>query len=181
MFSRCILCLASSRGSRRAGLALMDEYAERSRAITKAILKSCSSTSIFDISSEDGICEPTYLLVLHEPDCDLAPNSKDAMTKIWTLLKSVLFSVVLVSQSILQDLTYEPTPHPLSVANTIIEIFFNLSFVTSKFAGGLTSAGGGFPQQKRCFYGALDVVSTSPSESAELVLRLSSQLRGKTI
>ena len=121
------------------------------------------------------------VLVLHEPDCDSAPDSKATMTKIWTLLKSVLFSVVLVSQTILQDLIYEPTPHPLSIANTIIEIFFNLSFVTSKFAGGLTSTGGGFPQQKRCFYGALDVVSSSPSESAELVLRLSSQLKGMMV
>ncbi|KAG8880892.1 hypothetical protein FRB98_004696 [Tulasnella sp. 332] len=83
--------------------------------------------------------------------------------------------------AILTTLTFESVPHdsqctPHTLVSSVLNTFLHLAFVTSKFGGGLTSAGGGFLEQKRAFFTALDIIASNPSETALLIKRLHNHL-----
>ncbi|KAG8983105.1 hypothetical protein FRB93_007662 [Tulasnella sp. JGI-2019a] len=111
---------------------------------------------------------------------DLATSSISQATEIWNILKTFLFSTVLISQSILATLTFEAVPRgddsrfmsTTQLVSSIVNTFFHLAFVTSKFGGGLTSSGGGFPEQKRAFFTALDIMASDGHQTAALITRL---------
>lgn len=109
------------------------------------------------------------------------------MTSVWQILKSFLFCNILIVQSIIRTVAFESIPQSLAIAaktnpqalsSAIISSFFHLSFVTSRFGGGLTSQGGGFSEQKRVFYSALDITSSHVHETELLVERLAARLSG---
>jgi hypothetical protein len=57
------------------------------------------------------------------------------------------------------------------LASGILGTLFHLSFISSKF-GGLTADGGGFTEQKRTFFAALDVISADSGASEVLLSSL---------
>lgn len=113
---------------------------------------------------------------------------------IWQVLKTLLFSMVLVEQAVLNVLTFHNPPSsssPLSsppsttdqsqhLAATLIHALYDLSFVSSAF-GSITAQGGGFSEHKRTFFAGLDVVSTDSSASEALIKDLARKIRGSCL
>lgn len=108
--------------------------------------------------------------------------------ELWQILKALLFSTVLVSQSVISVITFHQPPSgsinlqddapPLSapaLAASVLDGLSHLAFISSKF-GGLTAGGGGFTEQKKVFFAALDVVATDRLESEKLIQSLSIQI-----
>ncbi|EIN12584.1 hypothetical protein PUNSTDRAFT_60653 [Punctularia strigosozonata HHB-11173 SS5] len=106
------------------------------------------------------------------------PDAREAATSAWTVLKTLLFSVVMISDAVLVSATYtppssssssssnfqRPTPPSLALATSTLRTLGNLSFVISQF-GGITSEQGGFAELKKVVYLALDILATDPAES----------------
>ncbi|KAF8584699.1 hypothetical protein K439DRAFT_1345385 [Ramaria rubella] len=112
-------------------------------------------------------------------------DSEELTTNIWKVLKTLLFTHLMVSQSILSSIQYLRPP-PLAyvsdyssstIAISVLRSLNHLSFVISQF-GGVTSSGEGFKELKRVFYMALDILSTDPNPQTsntfvkELILRV---------
>ena len=117
---------------------------------------------------------------------DQIPEStRECLTQAWGILKSVLFTTVMVQQSVVTAAIYLPQPStkivsplepdvtPASLALLTLQTLSNLSFVVTKF-GGVTSTAqtSVFPQLRRLFYSALDVLSTDQAASEKFVISL---------
>ncbi len=110
------------------------------------------------------------------------------MTNLWTALKTLLFSTVMLSQSVLSTIIYVPPPKatsdgpqfvpPVVLATSVLEILHHLAFVISKFGGvtatepSATGQGGSFKELKGIFYSALDILSSDPTRSEAFVSHL---------
>lgn len=111
--------------------------------------------------------------------------ARETLTRAWSVLKTILFATVMVQQSVITATVYlappsqktttflEPNITPASIAWTLLQDLANLSFVITKF-GGVTSTArvSDFPQLRRLFYSALDVLSTDQAASEKLVVSL---------
>ncbi|KAF7767893.1 hypothetical protein Agabi119p4_7136 [Agaricus bisporus var. burnettii] len=104
---------------------------------------------------------------------DIAPATRPITQAIWTTLKTLLFSVVMISEAILSSVVYiKPASSPYNQASTtsselalqVLHIFSHFSFIISQF-GGVTSTSPGFEQLKKTFYLALDILSQVDSAS----------------
>ena len=114
---------------------------------------------------------------------EIPEPARETLTQAWGVLKTILFVTVMVQQSIVTATTYLPAPSskiipslepdvtPASVALILLQALSNLSFVITKF-GGVTSTTriSAFPQLRRLFYSALDVLSTDQAASEKFVL-----------
>ena len=116
---------------------------------------------------------------------DIPKSARDTLTQAWGVLKSVLFATVMVQQSVVTAVIYlpqastkivsplEPNITPASLALLTLQILSNLSFVITKFGGVISTARTSiFPQLRRLFYSALDVLSTDQEASEKLVISL---------
>ncbi|KAF7985593.1 hypothetical protein HWV62_3889 [Athelia sp. TMB] len=108
---------------------------------------------------------------------DVDPSSRELITAIWTVLKTLLFSSIMTANSILSETIYVPpssyptapppstisSSTPQSLALQSLSILSHLSFVITQFGGVTTTATSGteFPELKKTFYVALDVLSDS--------------------
>lgn len=121
----------------------------------------------------------------------LAQEIWPTATNVWHMLKSMLFTTVLVAQSVLDVIIYYSpiTPREAKgLSSTILMVFCRLSFVSTKF-GALTAEGGGFSEMKRAFFGALDVLAfnsndrdrTGDESCIKLIIDLSCELSSKSI
>ena len=116
-------------------------------------------------------------------------DSRELAASIWTILKTLLFMTVMLSQSILSTITYsrpvsstasppEPegsathVPTHSSLALSTLRTLSHLSFVISKFGGVTSTSGVGFAELKRVFYSALDVLSADVEASETFVRSL---------
>ncbi|KAK7690115.1 hypothetical protein QCA50_006763 [Cerrena zonata] len=166
----CALTLGILAESRpREGWQVMMEATEAFLAIAKVIEADWIQTPLARITDED----------------EIAAESRELTAKIWSVLKTLLFTNIMIVQAILTTLAYKPSPlvshTPYEIALSALQIFAHLSFVLPQF-GGVTSTGeGGFPELKKVFYMALDILSTNKEESERFVRGLSeSEIRGKT-
>jgi len=117
------------------------------------------------------------------------PDSRELAANIWTILKTLLFMTVMLSQSILSTITYsrpvsstaalpEPersaahVPTHSSLALSTLRTLSHLSFVITKFGGVTPTSGDGFAELKRVFYSALDVLSADVEASETFVKSL---------
>jgi hypothetical protein len=92
---------------------------------------------------------------------------------MWTILKNLLFSIVMFADVCLTAFLYIPghialipfsssTDSPASfLAQTTLRAFSHLSFVISQFGGVTSSSEHGFTELNRAFYLALDILSTN--------------------
>jgi hypothetical protein len=96
-------------------------------------------------------------------------ETRTLSTEIWKVLKTLLFSHLVVSQAILLSIQYlDPLLAgngldlgPSSIACSTLRSLHHLSFVISQF-GGVASSAESFKELKRVFYMALDIVAADP-------------------
>lgn len=139
----------------------------------------------------EGITRNLRDIWAHNPWVDIQTEeeipelARETLTRAWGILKTVLFVTVMVQQSVITATIYlpphpskiasslEPDVTPSSVAWTLLQALSNLSFVITKF-GGVTSTArtSAFPQLRRLFYSALDVLSTNQAASEKFALGL---------
>ncbi|CAE6516772.1 unnamed protein product [Rhizoctonia solani] len=126
------------------------------------------------------------LLSRVKEDSELAPDIQPITILVWHMLKSILFTTVLASQSVLDAVIYYSAvtpPEGKLLSKGILMSFCRLSFISTKF-GALTAEGGGFSEMKRAFFGALDTLAfnyddkdtTGDQSCIKLVADLSGEL-----
>jgi hypothetical protein len=91
-----------------------------------------------------------------------APDSKNITKSIWTTLKTLLFSNIMLAEAVLSASVYLPpeSSHitPATLATQVLQVLSHLSFVVSEF-GGVTTTTQGFEHLKKTFYLALDILA----------------------
>ncbi|KAF9523889.1 hypothetical protein CPB83DRAFT_647670 [Crepidotus variabilis] len=100
---------------------------------------------------------------------EIAPNSKHVTQQIWAILKTYLFTTLMLSSSVLSASLYIP-PRSSSCSITAatlalqtLHLLSHLSFIISQF-GGVTTTTQGFEHLKRTFYMALDILAHSEGQ-----------------
>ena len=117
-----------------------------------------------------------------------APEARETTTALWNIFKNMLFTSIMLSQSVLSAIVFDwhpPVPSPQDVAAssadiltpyslvaTVLRVFYHLSFVIHQFGGVTSTSEGGFAELRRAFYMALDVLSASAHESEQFVVDL---------
>ncbi|KIM89224.1 hypothetical protein PILCRDRAFT_768547 [Piloderma croceum F 1598] len=113
------------------------------------------------------------------------PESRELTTQIWTILKTFLFTTIMISESILSTTVFIPpssfssssspstststqTPTPKSLSLQTLQTLSHLSFIISQFGGVTTTSTSStdFPELKKTFYIALDVLTSSEREGS---------------
>lgn len=99
-----------------------------------------------------------------------APDAMRASELIWQSLKTLLFSSLITAQSHANICAFHHPPQaatsrefsPHFVAASTLRMLYHLSFIGSQF-GGVAADASGLPQQKRAFFGSLDILSSDLS------------------
>ena len=105
--------------------------------------------------------------------------TRDIASATWSILKTILFTTLMLSQSVLSAVVFVPNLHdspgstmsPYAIALEILHTLSHLSFIMPQF-GGVASTSEGLPELKRAFYMALDVLSESQEEACRFVEEL---------
>ncbi|KAL5520027.1 hypothetical protein ACEPAG_1687 [Sanghuangporus baumii] len=114
-------------------------------------------------------------------ETQLDETTSKVTEKIWAVLKTHLFSMLMLQQAILDTILYHSPPSSLYstsyLTSTILTTLSSLSFVISSFGGvaaGPTETGTGpsFPELKKVFYMSVDILSTNVTESEDFVRSL---------
>jgi hypothetical protein len=103
-------------------------------------------------------------------NCPPVPDSKNFTKSIWTTLKTLLFSNIMLSEAILSASVFiPPRTHgltPASLALQVLHTLSHLSFVISQF-GGVTTTTQGFEHLKKTFYLALDILAQGDGDGSK--------------
>ncbi|KAF8158558.1 hypothetical protein B0H34DRAFT_709390 [Crassisporium funariophilum] len=103
-------------------------------------------------------------------DSEIDPGSKDLTKLIWTTLKTMLFSTIMLAEAILSSIVFVPPRFshitPATLALQILHTLSHLSFIISEF-GGVTTTTQGFEQLKKTFYLALDILAQGDGEQGD--------------
>ncbi|RDB15275.1 Peroxisomal biogenesis factor 8 [Hypsizygus marmoreus] len=127
-------------------------------------------------------------------DDDIAQDTRELSKTIWFLLKTLLFSTIMVADGVLKVVVYarpvSPSQSrsvtPQTIAQTTLKTLFHISFVVSQFGGvtaTATSEEPGFIELRKVFYLGIDVLSSQEplggSQTCErFVQELANDLRG---
>ncbi|KAJ3862354.1 hypothetical protein EV359DRAFT_45356 [Lentinula novae-zelandiae] len=118
------------------------------------------------------------LLSVHTPSATMAVNSSSGP---WITLKTLLFSIIMISDTVLSTCLYIPPTiyrlsptsslsSPASLSLTTLLTLFRLSFVVSQF-GGISSTGSreeaSFKEMRKAAYLALDILASGPEDVSE--------------
>lgn len=109
-------------------------------------------------------------------DESIAPETRVLTESIWTILKTLLFSTIMITEAGLAAVVYVPPEigHAApSLALAVLRSLYHLAFVIEKFGGAGHNA---FPELKRAFYLALDILAGHQSESEHFVQQLCDEL-----
>ncbi|KAI6013559.1 hypothetical protein EDC04DRAFT_694037 [Pisolithus marmoratus] len=109
-------------------------------------------------------------------DESIAPETRTLTESIWTILKTLLFSTIMVTEAGLSAVVDVPPEigHSVpSLALAALRSLYHLAFVIEKFGGAGHSA---FPELKRAFYLALDILAGHKADSEHLVQQLCEEL-----
>ncbi|KAI8986188.1 hypothetical protein BD414DRAFT_440834, partial [Trametes punicea] len=111
--------------------------------------------------------------------------TREIATATWSILKTLLFTTLMITQSVLSAVVFVPhprsaqsaslsqqTPSPEGVALNVLHILSHLSSVMPQFGGVASTAEGGLPELKRVFYMALDVLASSQVAAERFVAEL---------
>ena len=127
-----------------------------------------------------------YTSIIHVHLSPLATESQEVVTTMWTVLKTLLFTTIRLIQSVLSVVVFVPQPSP-SVPSTAtsaasptayglaleaLHTFSHLAFVLPQFGGVASTAESSFPELRKVFYTALDVLSSDSAESSRFVHEL---------
>jgi hypothetical protein len=131
-----------------------------------------------------SVCVTVCLVTCGSPLSISVPDSRELAANIWTILKTLLFMTVMLSQSVLSTTTYTPVSSIAassdpersathsSLALSTLRTLSHLSFVITKFGGVTSTSDVGFAELKRVFYSALDVLSADVEASETFVKSL---------
>lgn len=125
----------------------------------------------------------------------IAPETKELAVKVWTILKTLLFTCIRLLQQVLNVVLFvsrppSPSislsaphglsspwpPSPFEMAHTALKTLSHLSFILPRFGGVSSTASSALPELLKAFYTALDVLSTSPDQSRLLVRTLEQEV-----
>ncbi|KAI6005352.1 hypothetical protein EDC04DRAFT_2882826 [Pisolithus marmoratus] len=104
------------------------------------------------------------------------PETRTLTESIWTILKTLLFSTIMVTEAGLSAVIYVPPEigHTVpSLALAALRSLYHLAFVIEKFGGAGHSA---FPELKRAFYLALDILAGHKADSEHFVRQLCEEM-----
>ncbi|KAG1822504.1 uncharacterized protein BJ212DRAFT_1328449 [Suillus subaureus] len=104
----------------------------------------------------------------------LSPDAREVTTVIWATLKTLLFSVIMITEAGLSALVYIPStsavlPSTSTLAAIVLQALSHLSFVITQFGG---AGYGAFDELKRLFYLALDILGSDVTKSNEYARHL---------
>ncbi|KAF8648125.1 hypothetical protein AX16_006390 [Volvariella volvacea WC 439] len=115
----------------------------------------------------------------------IAPDTREITVSIWTTLKTLLFSIIMVSDAGLSSIVFLPpsiNTTPQSMASQTLYALFHLSFVITKFGGVTTTSVHGLRELKKAFYLAIDVISQgSLRECEDFVEELSTRVHSNAV
>ncbi|KAI0345822.1 hypothetical protein BDW22DRAFT_1353428 [Trametopsis cervina] len=147
-------------------------------------------TTITKMVEEDWLKIP-FSRITNDEELEL--RSRELATTTWLVLKTLLFTTIRVTQSLLTVVVYTPQPlrprrtssrpttpstspplaTPFTFALSTLNILSNIAFTLPQFGGvSSTASDGGFVELKKVFYTALDVLSADELESARFVHEL---------
>lgn len=98
------------------------------------------------------------------------------MSTTWTILKTLLFSSIMLADAVLGALVYSsrPSKHTyggetagVALASSVLRALGHLAFIISQFGGIATAEG--FRELRKTVYTALDVLAADSAESARFV------------
>lgn len=103
----------------------------------------------------------------------IAPDTRELSRSIWLLLKTLLFSIIMVADGALASVVYVRPGYqnavdkitPQTLAQSTLQALFHISFVVSKLGGVTATSTGeyqGFKELQRVFYLAIDILSSGP-------------------
>lgn len=166
---------------------LLSDVTQMLRNMSHRVENDWRSSALANVRAESQI-GVNSILSIHlttGPDSHLPDNKARAETeRIWTLLKTQLFSTLMLHQSMLDTLLFLPPLPPTLQQNaqnsssyitaSILCTLSSLSFVIASFGGvtaGAASGGNGpsFPELKKVFYMAIDILSCDSPESEVFV------------
>ena len=102
----------------------------------------------------------------------IAPETRPLTQSIWIILKTLLFTTIMVTEAGLSGLVYVPPTlgHMApSLALAVLRSLSHLAFVIQKFGG---AGHGAFKELKRAFYLTLDILAVHTAESQHFVQQL---------
>ncbi|KAJ8455269.1 hypothetical protein ONZ51_g12546 [Trametes cubensis] len=165
--ARAITVLVESR--RAPGWEAIGRVLARLQSVTSKVEQDWSKCPLAEATEEDDMA---------------GAETREIATLTWSILKTLLFMTLMLSQSILAAVVFVPNSHseatspvsPHSIALNIMHVLAQLSFVMPQFGGVASTAEGGLPELKRAFYMALDILTASDEAAERFVAEL---LRGK--
>ncbi|KZT11854.1 uncharacterized protein LAESUDRAFT_719793 [Laetiporus sulphureus 93-53] len=158
--SRVLSVLSESRPSH--GWPAMAQAMAKLERTAKAVEQDWTTSPLAFLPSED----------------DLAPDTREMIAQLWNILKTQLFTTIMLSQSVLSTVLFVPqpsvdtSPSPYDLAMTVLRTLAHLSFVLHQFGGVTATSEGGFSELKRAFYTALDILSASAPDSERFIAEL---------
>ncbi|KAJ3529486.1 hypothetical protein NM688_g7849 [Phlebia brevispora] len=175
MYVQLLSALADAKP--RDAWSVMADTLQRLDALTSLVEADWLRSSLAEIAPSD--------------DDAIDADAKERVMVMWTILKTLLFTTIRLLQATLSLVISVPQPDmfstsrntsstdrstatsPSGLALTSLRILSHISFILPQFGGvtsiGTTDGGSGFPELKRAFYTALDVLSADPVESARFV------------
>ncbi|KAF8520802.1 hypothetical protein BU17DRAFT_46263 [Hysterangium stoloniferum] len=154
LLARCLSAMPDR--SPTAVRSAFQDVALRMEAVTSKVGRDWNASALSDITSGDGI----------------EIDSRQISTDIWRALKTLLFTHLLISLSILSSLVYlrplkagSEQPSSSTIAESILRSLYNQSFILSQF-GGIVSSADTFKELKRVFYTALDIIAADSDSQA---------------
>jgi hypothetical protein len=174
------------------GWSTLEAVATRLAHFSSNVENDWAQSALARIENEDDIGMFAQLRAApYDSHTDIAAlDSREVATNIWTVLKTLLFTTIMLLQSILSTITYS---HPMasavtppdskgslthlpthsSLALATLRTLSHLSFVITKFGGVTSTSSAGFAELKRVFYMALDVLGGDVEGSETFVKALS--------
>ncbi|KAF8630899.1 hypothetical protein AX17_005257 [Amanita inopinata Kibby_2008] len=157
---------------------LLDSHSRRVQEAMKIALETLSSIrSMAETIESDWLSSPLF----GRKDEDIDLKSRDTSKCIWSILKTFLFSTIMISQAAISAVVYIPpnlflaSARPQHLALEVLHTLDHLSFVLSEF-GGVAANSGGFPELKRTVYLAIDILAQGREEAEIFVKNVSEPL-----
>jgi hypothetical protein len=110
-------------------------------------------------------------------------DTKSTATQVWTILKTLLFTCIRLSQQVLTTALFIPSPRtsqftstPYTVALSTLATLSHLSFVLPTFGSVSSTSSSSLPELLKTFYTALDILSSSAISSADFIKTLNKEV-----
>lgn len=189
LMDRCLLLLAT----RDIDLAWM-VMTDMSRSLEQVCANvddawSASLLSSVETDNSLGMCANSSCIVIFliSNQTRAAPDTVKPSLLVWESLKNLLFSSLITAQSHVNICAFHHAPRSAEtttfgvtfIAASTLRMLHHLSFIGARF-GGVAADASGLPQQKRAFFGSLDILSSSP-DAGEAFITVLRSMNGKWI